>query len=151
MECLVGNNVFNLYCYQMEHSFAKIPHAPCTNIRGDSKLVPSQWESLLQSNGISHWLGANLESALNMMLKCHVLWSTLMGKLLLPIRHIWRTEIQHCGASQNYFDEQLDHYSTKQLNDEENVGVITNCTQYCGTTGITVHAIMLSYMQQTCL
>ena len=30
----------------------------------DSRLAPSQWEMALQSNTISHWLGANLESAL---------------------------------------------------------------------------------------
>ena len=32
--------------------------------RVDSRLAPSQWETLLQCNGVSHWLGANLESAL---------------------------------------------------------------------------------------
>ena len=31
--------------------------------RADSRLAPSQWEPLLQSNAVSHWLGANLESA----------------------------------------------------------------------------------------
>ena len=29
-----------------------------------SRLAPSQWETSLQSNAVSHWLGANLESAL---------------------------------------------------------------------------------------
>ena len=33
--------------------------------RVDSRLAPSQWETLLQSNGISLWLGTNLESALH--------------------------------------------------------------------------------------
>ena len=28
--------------------------------RADSRLAPSQWEMLLQSNAVSHWLGANL-------------------------------------------------------------------------------------------
>ena len=32
--------------------------------RADSRLVPSQWETSLQSNAVSHWPGANLESAL---------------------------------------------------------------------------------------
>ena len=32
--------------------------------RADSRLAPSQWETALQSNAVSHWLGANLESAL---------------------------------------------------------------------------------------
>ena len=32
--------------------------------RADSRLAPSQWETLLQSNAVSHWLGATLESAL---------------------------------------------------------------------------------------
>ena len=40
-----------------------------TNNREDysaeSRLRPSQWETLLQSNAVSHWLGANLGSALN--------------------------------------------------------------------------------------
>ena len=32
--------------------------------RADSRLAPSQWETSLQSNTVSHWLGANLESTL---------------------------------------------------------------------------------------
>ena len=32
--------------------------------RTDSRFAPSQWETALQSNDFSHWLGANLESAL---------------------------------------------------------------------------------------
>ena len=30
----------------------------------DSRFAPSQWETSLQSNAVSHWLGAKLESAL---------------------------------------------------------------------------------------
>ena len=33
-------------------------------IWADSRFAPSQWETLLQSNAVSHWLGTNLESAL---------------------------------------------------------------------------------------
>ena len=32
--------------------------------RADSRFAPSQWETSLQSNAVSHWLGANLESAM---------------------------------------------------------------------------------------
>ena len=35
-----------------------------TKHRAYSRFAPSQWETSLQSNAISHWLGANLESAL---------------------------------------------------------------------------------------
>ena len=35
-------------------------------IRVDSRFAPSQWETLLQSIEVSHWLGANLESILYM-------------------------------------------------------------------------------------
>ena len=31
----------------------------------DSRLAPSRWETSLQSNAVSHWLAANLESSLN--------------------------------------------------------------------------------------
>ena len=33
-------------------------------IRADSRFAPRQWETSLQSNAISHWRGANLESSL---------------------------------------------------------------------------------------
>ena len=44
--------------------------------RADSRLAPSQWEMSLQSNVISHRLGANLESTL---LICIVFTSVLSG------------------------------------------------------------------------
>ena len=37
--------------------------------RAGSRLTPCQWETSLQSNGISHWLGANLESALDYLVR----------------------------------------------------------------------------------
>ena len=33
-------------------------------LRADSRLAPSQWETLIESNAVSLWLSANLESAL---------------------------------------------------------------------------------------
>ena len=39
--------------------------------RADSRLATGQWETSLQSNVVSHWLGANLESALH---SCHTMW-----------------------------------------------------------------------------
>ena len=32
--------------------------------RADSRIALNQWETSLQSNAVSHWLGANLESAM---------------------------------------------------------------------------------------
>ena len=40
------------------------PHHYKWPIRADSRFAPSQWQTSLQSNAVSHWLGANLESAL---------------------------------------------------------------------------------------
>ena len=37
--------------------------------RADSSFVPSQWETALLCNHVSHWLGASLESALK---PCHL-------------------------------------------------------------------------------
>ena len=45
-----------------EWSFSN-PH-PRNVSKADSRLAPSQWDMSLQNNGISHWLGANPESAL---------------------------------------------------------------------------------------
>ena len=38
--------------------------------RADSKLAPSQWETALLCNDVSHWLGANLELALCIFSYC---------------------------------------------------------------------------------
>ena len=35
----------------------------CWHTRADSRLAPSQWETPLLSNVVSHWLGANLDNA----------------------------------------------------------------------------------------
>ena len=40
--------------------------------RADSRLAPSQWETSLQSNAVSHWMDTNLESAL------HMVWDVLL-------------------------------------------------------------------------
>ena len=47
--------------FRFHPSYAMLCH---TYIRADSRLATSQWETSLQSNSVSHWLGANLESSL---------------------------------------------------------------------------------------
>ena len=42
----------------------RLPKRFTTYTRADSRFAPGQWETSLQSNAISHWLGANLDSAL---------------------------------------------------------------------------------------
>ena len=43
---------------------------PRIHFRADSRFAPSQWETALLCNGVSHRLGTNLESAL------HFIWQT---------------------------------------------------------------------------
>ena len=54
--------------HENSHSMSspiEVKHLPDQgNFRADSRFAPSQWETSLQSNAVSHWLGANLESAL---------------------------------------------------------------------------------------
>ena len=45
------------------------------HIKADSRFVPSQWEAALLWNDISHWLGANLESALQWTYQLERCWS----------------------------------------------------------------------------
>ena len=49
---------------------------PCIILRADSRLAPSQWETSLQSNPVSHWLGTNLESALILYI-----WKTILQQM----------------------------------------------------------------------
>ena len=51
--------------------------------RADSRLALSQWETALLCNDVSHWLGANLESALYSLKQStwncvHILWDILL-------------------------------------------------------------------------
>ena len=39
------------------------------NLRADSMLASSQWETALLCNDVSHWLGASLDSALNLIIR----------------------------------------------------------------------------------
>ena len=50
-------------------------------MRADSRFAPSQWEMSLQNNSISHWLGANLESALHHDIDCEELFDVKWLKL----------------------------------------------------------------------
>ena len=49
--------------------------------RADSKFAPSQWATSLQSNAVSHWQGANLESTL--------LWCGVAA-VALTVHHVSR-------------------------------------------------------------
>ena len=49
--------------YKSRHNRTEPGH-DWSQCRPDFRLAPSQWEMSLQSNAISHWLGANLESDL---------------------------------------------------------------------------------------
>ena len=57
-----------------------------STIRADSRFTSSQWETALQSNAVSHWLGANLESALTLdcwpqghAIECHLIRAPISG------------------------------------------------------------------------
>ena len=53
----------------MCHScWKKKRHPNSYYIRAEPMLAPGQWETSLQSNAVSHWLGANLKSALYIVL-----------------------------------------------------------------------------------
>ena len=43
---------------------AEVHLSRSNSLKADSRFAPSQWETALLCNDVSHWLGANLESAL---------------------------------------------------------------------------------------
>ena len=63
--CLLERKKGNLVrCLFVPWHVSRVTLDQFTITRADARLVASQWETLLQSNAVSHWLGANLESAL---------------------------------------------------------------------------------------
>ena len=80
-----------------------------TTIRADFRLALSQWESSLQINAVSHWLGANLESALPMMTRCSIRGVSALDKCLITnvkahsILFCPKTELVHHYLNQCYY------------------------------------------------
>ena len=61
-KCLVNENLNVITCRgQFKPEQNGQQYCKPYSIRADSRLAPSQWETALQSNAVSHWLGANLE------------------------------------------------------------------------------------------
>ena len=61
-----------------------VSYEPYHEIRVDPRLAPSQWETSLQSNAVSHWLGANLESSL---WNCHEEWHLQLLTILKYVKN----------------------------------------------------------------
>ena len=95
------HNVLKMYYFRKPHCnnrhiFNHLVHSIwyliCEECRADSRFVPSQWETSLQSNAVSHWLGTNLESALRMILIIAPVQHSLMRMLsnvILSLQNFW--------------------------------------------------------------
>ena len=70
-----------VFFWMDEMTWAAVIFESVERYRADSRLAPSQWETLLQSNTVSHWLGANLGSALNVLP-----WLSLSSCLLFYVQ-----------------------------------------------------------------
>ena len=61
----IGGSVKNKVTRKHQAVTCNPHHIMPHHARADSRFAPSQWETSLQSNAVSHWLGTNLESALH--------------------------------------------------------------------------------------
>ena len=65
------------------------------NARADSMFAPWQWETSLQSNAVSHWLGANIESPCT----THAVWfQSVCAMAVHRQRAAWRSTMRVSGA-----------------------------------------------------
>ena len=62
----LGNIVMYLYLHHSSRmkSYRLLRFCSSARLRADYRFAPSQWETALLCNNVSHWLGASLESAL---------------------------------------------------------------------------------------
>ena len=59
-------------------------------LRADSRFAPSQWETALLCNHVSHWLGASVESALwPITTTCYAGWQYTVEFLSKLCDHVW--------------------------------------------------------------
>ena len=66
--------------------FFQIP--PLAPKRADSRLAPSQWETALLCNDVSHWVGASPESALQYTLIAQLVTNLSMGTLVYDVQDL---------------------------------------------------------------
>ena len=97
--------------------------ADVTEYRADSRLAPSQWETALLCNDVSHWLGASLESALEYLtqavpiagdIKCmfFIEVSVMLRGLVDNLPEDWAWWFLHKGHRSRYGDS---HYKDKMV------------------------------------
>ena len=67
------------------HIAGLIPVLRPANARRRYFFAPSQCETSLQSNAVSHWLGANLESAMHIVYKTYIILSYNLTRTILHI------------------------------------------------------------------
>ena len=66
------------------------PHQQPYYCRADYRFAPSQWETALLCNDVSHWMGANLESIKMVPLldPLHMLFSSFPALIIRPNKNI---------------------------------------------------------------
>ena len=72
--------MFEVFCLAGDFLEIQTSYSACSHVvfccavaslSADSRFAPSQWETSLQSNAVSHWLSANLESAIGLQSCSH--------------------------------------------------------------------------------
>ena len=64
-----------------------------SHCRVDSRLAPSQWETVLLYNDVSHWLGASLQSALSLYTCQNRSFAGGCGPILAQFSHVYRARL----------------------------------------------------------
>ena len=83
--------------YVTKYSYVPIHNTPSgIKLMDDSRPVPSQWETSLQSNAVFHWLGTNLDSALDLVIsrRLFCMTSSLQQKVMLIYLHLQKRRRQ---------------------------------------------------------
>ena len=92
--------------YSWYGTFASIPWYKIHTNSSSSRLAPNQWETSLQSNAVSHWLGTNLEPALYESIYSNLnITSVVVSVLAIPASawwhgsHCWYWSLKHIGIN----------------------------------------------------
>ena len=100
----------------LEHCYIAAHHTPAAcrrkwmALKADSMLAPSQWETALRCNDVSHWLGANIKSALALDEIRHIVVTTLSP---------WWRSIWNCCQHTNYLFWHFDHSSMAKFSPDK--------------------------------
>ena len=99
----IYRDVVNLHPVARKWTCLPFSHAHIQRDRVDFRFAPSQWETALLCNDVSHWLGTKLELALlNRYTSRGIIINSQVSRSQIIILNTWRPKQNYCHFTETF-------------------------------------------------